>query len=194
MKVLLNVLDKSWWHLVFLLGTKRQYSISSTVFLAILQNAFSCIFVIHLAKKSYCVLQILFETFTGTNLANTTRQPQCQSQSISRRNYYYLRAFFHLKLFSKNQQNLSSISLEVLGLWHYILGPVLSYKENMSRKMSRVQFVPGNCTKRPFAGPGHMTYLYPPLNLRIGTLWVPETKRAGKISRTAKFEVCSIQI
>ena len=139
MKVLLNVLDKSWWHLVFLLGTKRQYSISSTVFLAILQNAFSCIFVIHLAKKK----AIALNKFSVKILQALTwpRQPQCQSQSISRRNYYYLRAFFHLKLFSKNQQNLSSVSLEVLGLWHYILGPVLSYKKKMSRKMSRVQFV-----------------------------------------------------
>ena len=31
---------------------------------------------------------------------------------------------------------------------------------------------------RPFAGPGHMTY--PPLDLRPGTLWVPDMKRAGK--------------
>ena len=30
---------------------------------------------------------------------------------------------------------------------------------------------------RPFAGPGHVTY--PPFNLRAGTLWVPEIKRAG---------------
>ena len=37
---------------------------------------------------------------------------------------------------------------------------------------------------------GHLTY--PPLNLIPDTLWIPEMKRAGKISRTAKFDVCSI--
>ena len=41
---------------------------------------------------------------------------------------------------------------------------------------------------RPFAGPGHVTY--PPLNLRPGTLWIPDMERAG----TATFEVCSIGI
>ena len=35
---------------------------------------------------------------------------------------------------------------------------------------------------RPFAGPGHVTSPLPPspLNLRPGTFWVPEMKRAGK--------------
>ena len=37
---------------------------------------------------------------------------------------------------------------------------------------------------------GHVTY--PPLNLIPDTLWTPEMKKAGKNSRTAKFEVCSI--
>ena len=48
----------------------------------------------------------------------------------------------------------------------------------------------------PFSGPDHVTYS--PLNVRPGTnfyqKFLPEMKRAGKISRTAKFEVCSIEI
>ena len=34
---------------------------------------------------------------------------------------------------------------------------------------------------------GHVTY--PPLNVILGTLWILEMERAGKISRTAKFEL-----
>ena len=39
---------------------------------------------------------------------------------------------------------------------------------------------------------GYMTY--PSLNLIRGTLLILEMERAGKLSRTAKFEVCSIEI
>ena len=35
------------------------------------------------------------------------------------------------------------------------------------------------CMNRHFVEPSHVTY--PPLNLRLGTLWVPEMKKAGNI-------------
>ena len=35
-----------------------------------------------------------------------------------------------------------------------------------------------DCRNRPFAGPSHVTY--PPLNLRSGTLWIPEIKKSRK--------------
>ena len=53
---------------------------------------------------------------------------------------------------------------------------------------------PANFLRRMLVeeGNGHVTY--PPLHLIPDTLWTPEMKRTGKISRTAKFKVCSIGI